>query len=53
MDTKSFTGVLIAVVFAALIIATTHAGTLAWIDVALVGLFYAVRRRRLSTEALR
>jgi hypothetical protein len=53
MDTKSFAGVLIVVGLAALIIATAQAGTLAWIDVALVGLLYGIRRRRITVEAMR
>ena len=53
MDAKKLTGVLIAVVLAVLIIATARPGTLAWVDVGLIGLLYVVRRRRSGLEASR
>ena len=48
MDAKKLTGMLIAVVLAVAIIATVPSGTLALIDVGLVGLLYVIRRRRLT-----
>ena len=48
MDAKKLTGMLIAVVLAVPIIATAPSGTLALIDVGLLGLLYVVRRRRLT-----
>ena len=48
MDAKKLTGMLIAVVLAVPIIATAPSGTLALIDVGLIGLLYVIRRRRLT-----
>jgi hypothetical protein len=53
MDVKKVTAVLIAVVLAVLIIATAPPGTLALVDVGLIGLLYIVRRRRVVVKASR
>jgi hypothetical protein len=46
MDAKKFTGLLVAVALTVQIIATAPPGTLALIEIGLLGLLYAVRRRR-------
>jgi hypothetical protein len=46
MDAKKLTGVMIAFVLAASIIATAPPGVLALTDVALIGALYVIRRRR-------
>ena len=53
MEAKSSAGVLIVFGVATLGVATAAGSTLAWVDVALVGLLYFVRRRRLSMAAPR
>jgi hypothetical protein len=53
MEAKNFGGVLIAGVVVMLGIAAAAGSPLAWVDVALVGLLYFVRRRRLGTETVR
>jgi hypothetical protein len=53
MDAKKITGILMAAALTALVAALAPAGTLALMEVGLVGLFYVVRRRRTSFEALR
>jgi hypothetical protein len=53
MDAMKVTGVLIAVVLAGCVVKAAPEGALAWIDVALVGLLYVVRQRRLNVEVLR
>jgi hypothetical protein len=53
MDGKKLTGVLIAFTLAALIIATAPPGTLALVDVGLIGLLYFLRRRRTLTAGPR
>ena len=53
MDAMKVTGVLIAVVLAGLAVKAAPDGALAWIEVALVGLLYVVRQRRVNDEVLR
>ena len=53
MDAKKITGILMAAALTAMVAAVAPAGTLALMEVGLVGLFYVVRRRRTSFEALR
>ena len=53
MDAKKFTGLLVAVVLAVPIIATAPPGTLALMEIGLVGLFCVMRRRRSTLEAAR
>ncbi len=53
MDAKKIGGVLIAMVLLVAIAGTANPETLAWMDVGLIGLFYVVRRRRISAAALR
>jgi hypothetical protein len=53
MEAKNFGGVLIAAVIAVLGIAAASGSTLAWVDVALFGLLYFVRRRRLDVTTVR
>ena len=53
MDAKKFTGLLVAVVLAVPIIATAPPGTLALMEIGLVGLLFVVRRRRSTVEAAR
>ncbi len=53
MDAKKITGILMAAALTAMVAAVAPARTLALMEVALVGLFYVVRRRRTSFEALR
>ena len=53
MEAKNFSGVLIAFAVATLGTAAAAGNTLAWVEVALIGLLFFVRRRRLSTEAPR
>ena len=53
MDAKKLTGVMIAVVLAVPIIATARPGTLALVDIGLIGLLYVVRRRRSALQASR
>ena len=53
MDAKTITGVMMAAALTALVATLAPAGTLALMEVALVGLFYVVRRRRMSFEAHR
>jgi hypothetical protein len=48
MDAKKLSGVLIAFVLAVSIIATAPPAALAWLDIALIGALYVVRRRRLN-----
>ena len=48
MDVKKLAGVLIAFSLAVLIIRTATPGTLAVIDVGLIGLLYVIRSRRTS-----
>ena len=50
MDAKKLTGVLMAMVLAAPIIATAPPAALALIDVALIGALYVIRRRRLTHD---
>lgn len=53
MDAKKLTGGLVAVALTAPIIATAQPGTLALIEIGLIGLLYVLRRRRLALEAFR
>ena len=53
MDAMKVTGVLVAVVLAGLVGKAAPDGALAWIEVALVGLLYVVRQRRMNIEVLR
>jgi hypothetical protein len=53
MGAKNFSGVLIALGVATLGAAAAAGNTLAWVEVALIGLLFFVRRRRLSTETPR
>ena len=46
MDVKKIAGLLLAVLLVVPLIATAAPGTLALIDVGLVGLLYVMRRRR-------
>ena len=47
MDVKKFAGLLLALVLAVPFIATAAQGTLALVDIGLIGLLFVVRRRRL------
>jgi hypothetical protein len=47
MDVKKFAGLLLALVLAVPFIATAPQGTLALVDIGLIGLLFVVRRRRL------
>jgi hypothetical protein len=53
MEAKSSAGVLIVFGVATLGVAAAAGNTLAWVDVALIGLLFFVRRRRLTTETPR
>ena len=46
MDVKSFAGMLIVFVLTVAIIATGSPGTLALLDIGLIGLLYVLRHRR-------
>ncbi|MEP7247642.1 MAG: hypothetical protein ABI885_28700 [Gammaproteobacteria bacterium] len=46
MDVKNFAGMLIALVLTVGLIATGSPGTLALLDVGLIGLLYVLRQRR-------
>jgi len=48
MDVKRLAGLLIAFVLAVPFIATAPPGTLALVDIGLIGLLFVVRRRRLA-----
>jgi len=48
MDAKKITGMLVAVLIAVPLIATAPPGTLALLDVALIGLLFGIRRQRVS-----
>jgi hypothetical protein len=48
MDVKKIAGVFVAFALAVPIIATTSPAALALIDIALVGVLYVIRRRRLA-----
>ena len=50
MDAKKLTGVLIAAVLTASIAATAEPGTLAFIELGLIGALYVLRRRRLTVK---
>lgn len=53
MDAKKLTGVLIAAGLTMSIAATAEPGTLALIEIGLVGALYVLRRRRLTVKASR
>jgi hypothetical protein len=49
MDAKKLMGMLVAVALVVPLIANAQTGTLAWIDVGLIGALYVIRRRRAQT----
>jgi hypothetical protein len=53
MDAKKLTAMLIGVLLAVPVLTAASQGTLAVIDVALIGLLYIVRRRRTVMETAR
>ena len=53
MDAKKLTGVLVATVLTVSIATTAEAGTLALIEIGLVGLLFVLRRRRLTMTTSR
>jgi MYXO-CTERM domain-containing protein len=48
MDAKKLTGMLVAVLIVVPILATAPPSTLALVEVALVGLLFGIRRRRVA-----
>ena len=53
MDAKKLTGTVIAVVLTVPVSASAEPGTLALIEIGLIGMLYVLRRRRLALGGLR
>jgi hypothetical protein len=53
MDAMKLTGIVVAVVLTVPIVANAEPGTLALIEIGLVGVLYMLRRRRLSLDGWR
>jgi len=53
MDAKKLTAMLIGVLVAVPVLAAASQGTLAVVDIGLIGLLYIVRRRREAMETAR
>lgn len=53
MDAMKLTGMVVAVVLTVPVVANAEPGTLALIEMGLVGALYVLRRRRLALDGLR